>query len=57
VFDVAEGRPPLCRFLARPVLAEPFPRTNSTEEFWQKTAHMAVNRQLVVRVIESDTFF
>jgi hypothetical protein len=34
VFDVAEGWEPLCRFLGVPVPAEPFPRTNSTEEFW-----------------------
>lgn len=32
-FDVAEGWAPLCAFLGRPVPAEPFPRTNSTEEF------------------------
>lgn len=36
VFDVAEGWEPLCRFLQVPVPDEPFPRTNSTEEFWEK---------------------
>jgi len=35
VFDVAEGWAPLCRFLDRPVPAEPFPRVNSTEQFWE----------------------
>jgi len=35
VFDVAEGWEPLCRFLGKPVPAEPFPRANSTEEFWK----------------------
>lgn len=35
VYDVAEGWEPLCRFLGVPVPQEPFPRTNSTEEFWQ----------------------
>ena len=32
-FDVAEGWGPLCGFLGVPVPDEPFPRTNSTEEF------------------------
>jgi hypothetical protein len=35
VFDVAEGWAPLCRFLDVPVPEAPFPRTNSTEEFWK----------------------
>ena len=35
VFDVAEGWAPLCRFLDVPVPAVPFPRTNSTEQFWK----------------------
>jgi Sulfotransferase domain len=34
VFDVAEGWAPLCGFLGLPTPDEPFPRTNSTEEFW-----------------------
>jgi hypothetical protein len=34
VFDVAEGWEPLCRFLGVPVPAQPFPRVNSTAEFW-----------------------
>ena len=33
VFDVAEGWGPLCSFLGVREPAEPFPRTNSTEEF------------------------
>ncbi|MBI1178941.1 MAG: sulfotransferase family protein [Alphaproteobacteria bacterium] len=33
VFDVAEGWGPLCSFLGVEVPDEPFPRTNSTEEF------------------------
>ena len=32
-FDVAEGWAPLCAFLGVPEPDEPFPRTNSTEEF------------------------
>jgi len=36
VFDVAEGWEPLCRFLDVPVPDTPFPRTNSTDEFWDK---------------------
>lgn len=35
VFDVAEGWPPLCGFLGVPVPPTPFPRTNSTAEFWE----------------------
>lgn len=35
VFDVAQGWEPLCRFLGVPVPAAPFPRVNSTEEFWE----------------------
>ena len=36
VFDVVEGWDPLCRFLEVPVPDAPFPRTNSTREFWEK---------------------
>jgi hypothetical protein len=32
-FDVAEGWDPLCAFLGVAVPGEPFPRTNSTEDF------------------------
>jgi hypothetical protein len=35
VFDVAEGWAPLCRFLDVPVPDVPFPRMNSTEQFWK----------------------
>ena len=35
VFDVAQGWEPLCRFLDVPVPAVPFPRVNSTEQFWE----------------------
>lgn len=35
VFDVAEGWEPLCKFLGAKVPAEPFPRLNSTAEFWE----------------------
>jgi hypothetical protein len=34
VFDVKDGWQPLCTFLAEPVPAMPFPRTNNSEEFW-----------------------
>ncbi len=34
VFDVGEGWAPLCAFLGVPVPSEPFPRLNSTEDFW-----------------------
>lgn len=35
VFDVAQGWEPLCAFLGVPVPDTPFPRTNSTAEFWE----------------------
>jgi hypothetical protein len=35
VFDVAEGWQPLCRFLDVPTPTTPFPRLNSTEEWWR----------------------
>lgn len=35
VLDVAEGWEPLCRFLDVAVPDTPFPRTNSTDEFWE----------------------
>jgi hypothetical protein len=38
VYDVAEGWEPLCRHLGVPVPAEPFPRTNSTDEFRMRLA-------------------
>lgn len=38
VFDAAEGWGPLCRFLGVPVPEGPFPRVNSTEQFWQMRA-------------------
>ena len=34
-FESADGWEPLCAFLSVPVPEEPFPRTNSREEFWQ----------------------
>jgi hypothetical protein len=34
-FEAAQGWEPLCAFLDVPVPDEPFPRTNSREEFWQ----------------------
>lgn len=33
VFDASQGWEPLCAFLDRPVPDEPYPRTNSTEQF------------------------
>lgn len=35
VFDVAQGWAPLCTFLGCPVPEVPFPRSNSTDEFWE----------------------
>ncbi|MFC1605255.1 sulfotransferase family protein [Pseudomonadota bacterium] len=36
VFEVKQGWEPLCEFLDVPVPAEPFPRTNHREEFWDR---------------------
>jgi hypothetical protein len=42
VFEAAQGWEPLCQFLGVPVPEEPFPRTNSREEFWEHAkAHEA----------------
>jgi hypothetical protein len=35
VFDVKQGWAPLCAFLGKPVPAEPFPRTNDREQFFE----------------------
>lgn len=35
VFDVADGWPPLCRFLGVPVPSVPFPHVNTTQDFWK----------------------
>ena len=39
VYDIASGWGPLCDFLAMPLPQEPFPKTNSTEEFWRALLH------------------
>jgi hypothetical protein len=36
VFQAADGWEPLCRFLAVPIPDEPYPHSNSTDEFKQK---------------------
>jgi hypothetical protein len=36
VFDISEGWQPLCIFLDVPVPTTPFPRLNSTEEWWRR---------------------
>jgi hypothetical protein len=41
VYDVAEGWPPLCRFLGVAVPATPFPHNNTTKDF---QAHFAAAR-------------
>ena len=38
VYDLAQGWPPLCRFLDRPVPDAPMPSVNSTAEFRQRFA-------------------
>jgi hypothetical protein len=34
--EVKDGWDPLCQFLDIPVPAEPFPRSNSRDEFWER---------------------
>ena len=36
VYEVKQGWQPLCEFLGQPVPEEPFPRTNSRIEFWDR---------------------
>ncbi|HEX3347232.1 MAG TPA: sulfotransferase [Acetobacteraceae bacterium] len=43
VFEVAEGWAPLCGFLGVPVPTEPFPRTNSTDEFRARASAAAAS--------------
>jgi hypothetical protein len=38
VFQASEGWEPLCEFLGKPVPDEPYPRTNTTEEFQSHSA-------------------
>ncbi|MBW8752965.1 MAG: hypothetical protein JF595_02255 [Sphingomonadales bacterium] len=38
VFEAAQGWEPLCAFLGAAVPDQPFPRTNSREEFWEHVA-------------------
>ncbi len=44
VYDLAEGWPPLCRFLDLPVPNEPMPSVNSTAEFRQRFAASDADR-------------
>jgi len=43
VFDVAQGWEPLCAFLNLPVPADPFPRSNSTQEFHERVSANSSN--------------
>jgi Sulfotransferase domain len=36
VYEVKDGWAPLCAFLGRPAPAEPFPKTNNREDFWER---------------------
>jgi Sulfotransferase domain len=36
IYEVKDGWGPLCTFLGKPVPAEPFPRTNSRADFWER---------------------
>jgi len=38
VYEASEGWEPLCRFLGKPVPAEPFPRVNTTDEWRERMA-------------------
>ena len=40
-FDAREGWEPLCHFLNLPTPAEPYPKTNSTDEFFEKAARVS----------------
>jgi hypothetical protein len=36
IYEVKDGWEPLCAFLGKPVPAEPFPKTNNREDFWDR---------------------
>ena len=36
VYEVKDGWAPLCNFLDKPVPADPFPKTNNREDFWER---------------------
>jgi len=38
VYEASQGWEPLCRFLSKPVPAEPFPRVNTTDEWRERMA-------------------
>ena len=44
VYDVADGWPPLCGFLERPVPATAFPRANDGAEFHRRHAYLGTPR-------------
>jgi hypothetical protein len=41
VYEVKDGWEPLCAFLGATVPSAPFPKTNTTEEFWELVRRMA----------------
>jgi len=43
VFQASDGWAPLCAFLGKPVPAEPYPRSNSREEFFELLAQGPAN--------------
>jgi len=45
VFQASEGWEPLCRFLGVPVPGEPFPKTNTSEEFMARSAALHATHQ------------
>ncbi|MBN9571469.1 MAG: sulfotransferase family protein, partial [Alphaproteobacteria bacterium] len=45
VFQASEGWEPLCRFLGVPVPGEPFPKTNTSEEFMARSAALRTAHQ------------
>ena len=38
VYQVKDGWEPLCKFLGKPIPAEPFPRSNDRAEFWDRVS-------------------
>lgn len=36
IYEVKDGWEPLCNFLGKPVPSDPFPRTNSRADFWER---------------------
>lgn len=47
VYEVKDGWEPLCEFLGRPIPAEPFPKSNDSDSFQQRTKLRNITRTIL----------